>query len=130
MTVYNPASPWLDHAKAVIQHYDTVPASLPLGPTHNKPDPTLNGRFAPVTHPAPSVYSPGCRFSNSATSAAADGAVTAVSFITDSPSKAVDGPGAILGQMIVPRVAVHTSVGNAVSSDHTLFVDTSDSGEE
>ena len=52
MTAYNPASPWLDHAKAIIQHYGTVPVSLSLGPAHNKTDPTLNGRFAPATHPA------------------------------------------------------------------------------
>ena len=40
MTGYNPASPWLDHTKATIQHYDTVPTSLPLGPAHNTPDST------------------------------------------------------------------------------------------
>ena len=71
-----------------------------------------------------------CRLCNSTTSATADGATTAVSFMTDSPFKAVDGPGATLGQMIVPGAAVHTS-GDAVGSDKTLFCNmTFDSGEE
>ena len=120
MTVYNPASPWLNHAKAVIQHYDTVPASLPLGPAHKPIDPTLKGRFAPANHPAPSVHRPGCEFHNSATTAAADGAATAVSFMSDSPSQAVGGPGTTHGQLVVPGAAVHTT-GDADSSDGTFF---------
>ena len=40
--------------------------------------------------------------------------------MTDSPSKAVDGPGATLEQMIVPGSVVHTS-GDAVSSEETFF---------
>ena len=130
MAVHNPTSPWLHHAKAVIQHYDTVPASLPLGPAHKPNDLTLQGRFAPANHPAPSVHRPGCEFYNSATPVAADGAATAVSFMSDSPSQAVGGPGSTHGQLIVPGAAVHTNGDAASSDDGTLFDSTSDSGEE
>jgi len=130
MAVHNPTSPWLNHAKAVIQHYDTVPASLPLGPAHKPNDLTLQGPFAPANHPAPSVHRPGCEFYNSATPVAADGAATAVSFMSDSPSQAVGGPGSTHGQLIVPGAAVHTNGDAASSDDGTLFDSTSDSGEE
>ena len=75
------------------------------------------------------MHCPGCEYYNSATPAAADGAATAVSFMSDSPSKAVGGPGTTHGQLVVPGAAVHTT-GEADSSDGTLFDSTSDSGEE